>query len=93
MSTAGRNKGLTMCSKDILRKPKGIILIEFTKIRWFSRQSGGGGWFLLSKAESLKTTQVRSSDLSPLGLDVLVMARREDGPVTLQPLKGCILLS
>jgi hypothetical protein len=31
------NKGLPMGSKDILRRPRGIILIESTKIRWFSR--------------------------------------------------------
>jgi hypothetical protein len=64
MNTAGRNVGFAMCSKDILHRTRGIILIEFTKIRWFSRWSDGGGWSLLSEAKSLKTAQVRSSDSS-----------------------------
>jgi hypothetical protein len=33
------------------------------------RQSGGGGWSLLSEAKSLKTTQRGPSSLSPLRLD------------------------
>ncbi len=53
------NKGLTMRSRDILNKPKGIILIESTKIRWFSRRSGRGGWSFLSQAKSVKTTHMR----------------------------------
>jgi hypothetical protein len=53
----------------VLHRPRGIILIESTKIRWFSRQSGGGGLFLLLKAKNLKTTQVRSSGSSLLRLD------------------------
>ncbi len=47
----------------------GIILIESTKIRWFTRQSGGGGWSFLSEVKSLRTTQVRSSGWSTLRLD------------------------
>jgi hypothetical protein len=36
------NKGLTMRSRAILHRPREIILIEATNIRWFSRHSGGG---------------------------------------------------
>jgi hypothetical protein len=45
-----------MCSRDILYRPRRIILIESTKIRWFSKWSIGGGWNLLLEAKSLKTT-------------------------------------
>jgi hypothetical protein len=58
-----------MHSMDILHRPTGIILIESTKFRWFSRQSGGGGWYLLLEAKSLKTIQLKSSGSSPLRLD------------------------
>jgi hypothetical protein len=60
------NKGLTVRSREILHKRRRIILIESTKIRWFSRWSGGGGWSFLLEAKNLKTTQVRSSGSSPL---------------------------
>ncbi len=43
-----------MLSRDILHRPKGIILIESTKIRWFLRLLGGGGYLLLLQAKSLK---------------------------------------
>jgi hypothetical protein len=62
-------RGLSMHSSDILHRPRGIILIESTKIIWFSRRSGGGGWSLLSEAKSLKTTQVRRSGSSTLRFD------------------------
>jgi hypothetical protein len=58
-----------MRSSDILHRPRGIILIESTKIIWFSRRSGGEGWSLLSEAKSLKTTQVRRPVLSTLRFD------------------------
>jgi hypothetical protein len=58
------NTGLTMRSR-----PGGIILTESTKIRWFLRWWGWGGWSLLSEAKSLKTTQVRSLGSSLLRLD------------------------
>jgi hypothetical protein len=45
------------------------MLIKSSMIRLFTRQSGGGGWSLLSEAKSLKTTQVKSSGSSPLRLD------------------------
>ncbi len=62
-------KGL-MYARDILHRPRGIILVNSTKVdRWFFGQSGGEGWSLLSEAQSLKTTQMRSSDSSPLRLD------------------------
>jgi hypothetical protein len=32
--------------RNILHRPKGIILIKPTKIRLFSRQSGRGAWSL-----------------------------------------------
>ncbi len=34
----------TMRPRDILLQAKGIILVESTQIRWFSRWSCGGGW-------------------------------------------------
>ncbi len=64
------NKGLTMHSMGILHRPRGIISIKSTKIRWFLRKSSRGGWSLLSEAKSLNTTQVRSSGLSPQRFDV-----------------------
>jgi hypothetical protein len=43
-----------MRSRDILHRPRGNILIESTKIKWFARRSSGGGWSLLLEAKSLK---------------------------------------
>ncbi len=58
-----------MRTRDILHRPRGIILNESTKIRWFLRRSGGGGGSLLLEDKSLKTSQVRSSGSSPLRVD------------------------
>jgi hypothetical protein len=82
-----------MCLRDILHRPRGIILIKSTKIRWFMRRSGGGGLALLSEAKSLKTTQVRSSGSSLLRLDGSHNGHEWAGPVTWWPFKGCILSS
>ncbi len=68
MNTA-RNIRVLLCAQGTYCRPGGIILIESTKIRWFSRWSGGGGWSLLSEAKSLKTTQKSSSGSSSLRLD------------------------
>ncbi len=70
MNTSGRNKELTMCSRDILHRPWGIILIQSTKIRWYVLETiRQGRLVLLSQAKSLKTTQARSSSSNPLRLD------------------------
>jgi hypothetical protein len=50
---------LTMHSRDILHRPRGIILIESTMIRWFSRQIGGRGWSLLLEVIGLESTKIR----------------------------------
>ncbi len=69
MNIAGKKRELTGCSRGTLHKAKRITLIESTKIRWFSRQLGGGGWSLLLEAKSIKTTQRGLSGSNPLRLD------------------------
>ncbi len=70
-------------------------MIEATKIRWFSRQSGrgGGGWSLLYEAKSLKTTQMRSSGSSPLRLDGSCDGQGGDGAGYLVAAQGLYSLS
>jgi hypothetical protein len=44
MRVVGKLRVPTRRSRDILQEAKGIILVESTQIRWFSRWSGRGGW-------------------------------------------------
>ncbi len=54
MNTARKLWGLLSTKGTYYTGQEGITLIESTKIRWFSRWSGGGGMSLLSEAKSLK---------------------------------------
>jgi hypothetical protein len=39
-----RRFGFLCAQRTFCFKPRGIILVESTQIRWFLRWSGGGGW-------------------------------------------------
>ncbi len=46
-------------------RPRGIILIESTQIRWFSRWSGGGGWSGRAEAQRRpRVSKLRAKGLS-----------------------------
>jgi hypothetical protein len=54
--------GFLLCAQlTFCIKPRGIILVESTQIRWFSRCSGRGGW-------SVKAVAERRPRVSKLGL-------------------------
>jgi hypothetical protein len=85
--------GLIGHSRDILHQSKGITFVESTKIRWFSRRSGWGGWSLLSKAKGSKPLKEDHQAWVYSDQMVLIIARREAGPVSGRPLKGYIFSS
>ncbi len=64
-----KTRGLLCAQGTYCTGQEGVILVESTKIRWFLRQAGWGGWSLCSEAKSLKTTQLRLSGSGPLSLD------------------------
>ncbi len=81
--------GSYKCSRDILPQAKGIILIESTQIRSFSRWSGGGGWFGRAVAQQrLRISKLRAKDF-PTTTQMRQQSRQpEGGPVG--PNKGLL---
>jgi hypothetical protein len=60
----------------------GIILIESTQIRWFSRWSGGGGWSGRSEAQRRpRVSKLRAKGLSHYHSNETVVGQPEEGPV------------
>jgi hypothetical protein len=69
MNTAGRKRGLTERSRDTLHRPRGITLIRSTRIRWFSRLSGGGRLLLVIGGQESQDYSKRAIRFEPLRLD------------------------
>jgi hypothetical protein len=64
---AGRLWVPNMCSRDILHQAKEGS--SSTQIRWFSRRSGGGGWFGRAVAQRSLKTRVKMTVRLPLQWD------------------------
>jgi hypothetical protein len=69
-------------SRDILQQAKGIILIESTQIRWFSRWSGGVGWSGRFEAQwRPRISKLRAKGLSDYHSNEIVVEAARWGPV------------
>ncbi len=90
MSIAGKKRGLAGCSWDILHKAKGDHIYQVTRIRWFPRWLG---WSLLARPRGSKLLKEGHQAWVNSDQMVLVMAKREAGPVSWWPLKGYTLSS